>query len=158
MSSRRSLVQKRIRRVRWLNIDNEAACLLYLPLHGGGGSACAHACFYHVLVAPRAMPASVAAAVPPPEVVLGKRGVPGEGVDVRIELPRDSLPMKHTNQLACALTLDRTDGQIAHGQRLLSDLDYVFSNVYSNFWLRNFWQILRGSFSAVSKSKFASKY
>ena len=104
------------------------------------------------------MPASVAAAVPPPEVVLGKRGVPGEGVDVRIELPRDSLPMKHTNQLACALTLDRTDGQIAHGQRLLSDLDYVFSNVYSNFWLRNFWQILRGSFSAVSKSKFASKY
>ena len=34
---------------------------------------------------------------------------------------------------------------------------YVFSNFYSNFWhlLANFWQTLRGSFSAVSKPIFA---
>ena len=31
--------------------------------------------------------------------------------------------------------------------------DYVFSNSYPNFW-----QTLRGSFSAVSKPNFASKY
>ena len=32
-----------------------------------------------------------------------------------------------------------------------------FSNFYSSFWLF-FWQTLRGSFSAVSKPNFASKY
>ena len=34
---------------------------------------------------------------------------------------------------------------------------YVFSNLYSNFWLI-FWQTLRGSFSVVSTPIFASKY
>ena len=34
---------------------------------------------------------------------------------------------------------------------------YVFSNSYSNFWLI-FGKLLRGSFSAVSKPNFASKY
>ena len=32
----------------------------------------------------------------------------------------------------------------------------LFSNFYSNFW--QFWQTLRGSFSAVSKPTFESKY
>ena len=34
---------------------------------------------------------------------------------------------------------------------------YVFSNFYCNFWLF-FWQILRGSFSAVSTATIATKY
>ena len=36
-------------------------------------------------------------------------------------------------------------------------INYIFSNLYSNFWLM-FGQTLRGSFSAVSKPNFESKY
>ena len=55
---------------------------------------------------------------------------------------------------------ERGDGP-GHGSAAWSSRPtYVFSNFLSNFWLiqNMFWQTLRGSFSAVSKPNFVSKY